>query len=89
MDDMEQNLARVVDVVIVKQRRMKGILNGLGDTAFACAIACTHDGHATIFQHSLHILKIKVDFTVHGDDFRDAACGIAEGVISLVEGVVK
>ena len=55
-------------------------------TAFALAVARTHDGHATVLEHSLDVIEVEVDETVVGDDLCDRLGSHAERVVSLLEG---
>ena len=47
-------------IVIVEQRRVKRIVNGLLQSAFAFAIARAHDSHTTIFEHHLHVVEVEI-----------------------------
>ena len=66
---------------------MQGIFDGFAHTALTLAIACRHDGHATVFQHSLYIVEVQVDKTMNGDDFRNRLRGHRQRVIGLSEGI--
>ena len=84
---MDKHLLGVVNIVVVEQRRMQRILNGLGDTTFAGAIASTHDSHTTILQNGLHILEVEVNNTVHRDHLTDALGCITKRVVGTSKSV--
>ena len=77
----------MIDIVVVEQRRVEGVLDSGSDTSFSPSVTSAHDGHSAILQHGLHVIEVKVDDTVHGDDLGDASCCVAECVICLGEGI--
>ena len=66
---------------------MECILNGFLYAAFAFAIACTHNGHTAIFQYRLHIVEVEVDKTMISDDFCDAFCCDAQGIVGFAKSI--
>ena len=86
--DVEQDLLRVEDVVVVEQRRVEGIVDGLLHALFAFAVARRHDGHATIFEHGLHIVEVEVDDAVDGDNLGNRLGCHRERVVGLAESIV-
>ena len=47
--DVEQDLLRVEDIVVVQQRGMERIIDSLAHAAFPFAVSRTHNGYPTIF----------------------------------------
>ena len=85
--DGEQDLLGVEDIVIVEQRRVQGVFDGFLHTALALAIACRHNRHTTVLENCLHIVEVKVDESVYGDDLRDALSSHGERIVGLAEGI--
>ena len=58
-------------------------LYGLGDTPFSLGFTSTHDSHATIAEHHLHIIEVEVHDAAHGDYLCYALGCDAECIIGL------
>ena len=67
---------------------MLGVLDGHAYAVVSFAIACTHDGHAAVFQYGFYIVEVEVDLSMQGDDFGNALGGYRKGVVCFVESVV-
>ena len=78
----------MVNIVVVEQRRMEGVIDSFLHTVLTLAEACTHQCHATILQYRLHVVEVEIDYSVHGDDFGDALCRYAQCVVGLAEGIL-
>ena len=85
--DAKQNFLRVEDVAVVEQGRVERIFDGPLHTSLSLAVACAHDGHATVFEHGLHVVEVEVYESVVGDDLSNALCCHAQGVVGLAEGI--
>ena len=83
--DDEQHFLRIENIVVVQQRRVKSICDGLCYTAFSFSEACTHNGDASVFQNGLDVVKVKVDRTAQGNDFSNALGCDGECVIGFTE----
>ena len=83
--DREEDALCVEHIVVVEQRRVEGILDGVLHTTFALAVASTHDSHTTILEHGLNVVEVKVDESVDGDNLSDTLCCHAKGVVGLAE----
>ena len=87
--DVNQNLARTIDVTVLQQRRLQSILDGLGHTVLALAISAADDGNTTIAQRGVDVHKVDVHLALGGDELADRACSSRECVIGLAKGVVE
>ena len=85
--NVHQDLARTVNIAVLEQRRLEGILDGLRHAVLTRAIARTDDGCTTIAQGRVHIIEVKVDDTLDSDQVTDAACSRRQRVIGLAERV--
>ena len=83
----EEYLLGVVDVVVVEQRRVERILDGLLHSALALAVAGRHDSHAAVLGHRLHVVEVEVDESVNGDYLGYRLGSHAESVVGLAEGI--
>ena len=49
--------------------------------------ACGDYSRPAVAQGGVHILEVEVHVAVAGDEFRDGACGVAQGVVGFAESV--
>ena len=84
--DVDQELARLADVVVVEQGRIEGFLDGKRHTLGAFGIAGVDDGHAAVAQDGVDVGEVEVHFSGDIHQVGDTACGITEGVVGLGEG---
>ena len=66
---------------------MEGIVDSFGDTVLAFSESGTHDGYTTVFQDGLHIGKVQIHRTTHGDYLGDTLCSDGKRIIGLAESI--
>ena len=83
--DIEKYLFRIKHIVIVEQRRVKRIVNGLFYAAFAFTITRTHDSYTTIFKYGFYIIEVEIHKAVISNNLGNALCGDAQRVVGFCE----
>ena len=78
----------LVDAVVVQQRRVQSVVDSGHHTTRAFAVACVDYRHTPASQCGLYIGEVEVNLPRSIYHVRDATCGIAEGVVCLLEGVI-
>ena len=68
---------------------MQRIIDCFGYPIFSFTESGTHDGYSTIFQDSLHIGKVQIDRTAHGDNLGNTFGSDGECIIGLAECIHK
>ncbi len=87
--DVQQHVLRRLEVVVVQQGRLERPAHGIAQTVLSGPDSHSHESHAAVGHHSLHITEIDVDVSGGVYDFDDALHGRAEHFVGLREGLVS
>ena len=72
-------------VVGIHQRRIEGVVDGVGNTFFTRRTTDIHDCHAAFFQRIAHVREIRVYIAWHGNNLRYRARSVCHHVVRFAE----
>ena len=85
----EEQVLGIGDLVVLKQRRSLGCLDGLAEAVFAVGATGGDECHATVAEGGGDIGKVEVDVSALVDDVGDGLGGSGERIVGLAEGVAE
>ncbi len=84
-NNQQQHMARPLNVVVVEQGRIQGLLDGVHGTFGPARLGRTHNGRAGIVQDRTRIAQVNVDVVVVRDDLGNALGSGGQHFVCFVE----